>query len=155
MLVLLATACLGTVLGVGPLRAWVFGVDPRAFVAVHLTRFVGAYFLVLYGRGELPYGFAVVGGWGDIGVAAAAVGLLLWGPPRPAPRRRAYALWNALGLADILLVIAAAARAALADASSMQALLRLPLNLLITFLVPLILVTHVVLGYRLARATPA
>jgi hypothetical protein len=55
-----------------------------------------------------------------------------------------------LGLADILFVVATAARLALADPASMAALLRLPLSLLPTFLVPLIIASHVVLGVRLA-----
>ena len=132
-------------------RAWLAAVDERWLVALHLTRFVGFYFLYLYGRGELPYAFAVPGGWGDIAVASLAAGLLLWGPPRGGRRRPAYVAWNVLGLVDILFVVATGARLALADRESMAALLRLPLSLLPTFLVPLIIASHVVLGVRLAR----
>jgi hypothetical protein len=57
-------------------RGWLATVDLRALVAVHLGRFIGIYFLVLYGRGQLPYDFAVKGGWGDITVALGAVLLL-------------------------------------------------------------------------------
>src|SRR5882672_9093208 len=63
-------------------RSWLMTVDVRWLVALHLTRFVGFYFLYLYGRGELPYAFAVPGGWGDIVVATLAAALLMWGPPR-------------------------------------------------------------------------
>ena len=60
-------------------REWLRTLDLRAIVALHLTRFVGFYFLWLYGRGELPYRFAVPGGWGDIIVATgAAVVLASW-----------------------------------------------------------------------------
>jgi len=48
-------------------------------------------------------------------------------------------------------VVVTAARLATADPESMVALLRLPLSLLPTFLVPLIVASHVVLGVRLAR----
>ena len=58
---------------------------------------------------------------------------------------------NLLGMVDILFVVATAARLAAADPESMAALLRLPLSLLPTFLVPLIIASHVVLGVRLAR----
>jgi hypothetical protein len=133
------------------LRAWLAAIDERWLVALHLTRFVGFYFLYLYGRGELPYAFAVPGGWGDIAVASLAAALLLWGPPRDGRRRWAYVAWNVLGLADILFVVATAARLGLADPASMAALLRLPLSLLPTFLVPLIIASHVVLGVRLGR----
>jgi hypothetical protein len=44
-----------------------------------------------------------------------------------------------------------AARLAAADPSSMRALLRLPLSLLPTFLVPLLMATHVWIFVRLAR----
>jgi len=132
-------------------RAWAASVPLRHLVALHLTRFVGAYFLVLYRRGELPYAFAVPGGWGDIVVAALALALLLSGPPTTPRRRLAYIGWNGLGLVDILFVVATAARLALADPDSMGALLRLPLSLLPTFLVPLIIASHLLLAIRLAR----
>ena len=132
-------------------RAWLAAIDERWLVGLHLTRFVGADFLYLYGRGELPYAFAVPGGWGDVAVASLAAVLLLSGSPRNARRRSAYIAWNVFGFADILFVVATAARLGLADPESMAALLRLPLSLLPTFLVPLIIASHVVLGVRLAR----
>src|SRR5206468_2615490 len=77
--------------------------------------------------------------------------LLLSGSPARAGRRGAYILWNVLGLADILFVVVTAARLGVADPESMAALLQLPLSLLPTFLVPLIIASHVILGVRLAR----
>lgn len=132
------------------LRAWVFGVDVRALVALHLTRFVGIYFLILHARGELPRAFALPAGWGDIVVAALAAALLASGPPATPTRRIMYRLWNLLGLIDILLAVAVATRLALADPSSMGALRRLPLSLLPTFLVPLIIASHLLLAERLS-----
>lgn len=132
-------------------RAWLATIDVRWLVVLHLTRFVGFYFLYLYGRGELPYAFAVPGGWGDIIVATLAAALLVWGPPRDGGRRAAYIAWNVLGLVDILFVVVTAARLATSDPGSMVALLRLPLSLLPTFLVPLIIACHVFLAVRLAR----
>jgi hypothetical protein len=150
-LTLIAGALLATA-RIPAVRAWALSVDVRVLVAFHLTRFVGSYFLVLYGRGELPYAFAVPGGWGDILVASLALLLLLSGPPETVRRRRAYVAWNVLGLLDILFVVATAARLGLTAPASMQALLRLPLSLLPTFLVPLIITSHVLLAIRLARA---
>lgn len=133
------------------LHRFAFGVDPRVLVAFHLTRFAGASFLVLHRQGRLPYDFAVPGGWGDIVVAGFVLMLLTSGPPDTPGRRRAYFLWNVLGLLDILFVVATAARLGLADPASMSALLEFPMSLIPTFLVPLIFVTHGVLWMRLRR----
>jgi hypothetical protein len=136
-------------------RAWLAAIDVRWLVALHLTRFVGPYFLYLYAHGELPYAFAVPGGWGDIAVATLAAALLTWGSPHDGVRRPAYIAWNVLGLADIVFVVATAGRLAATAPESMTALVRLPLSLLPTFLVPLIIASHVVLGIRLAREETA
>lgn len=136
------------------LRAFARAVDVRALVAVHLVRFVGFYFLVLHARGALPWAFAVPGGWGDNAVAAGALLLVLLVRPDTRRGRRLYVAWNAVGLADILLVVATAARLAWTDPPSMAPLLRLPLSLLLTFVVPLVVATHLVLFARLIRAAP-
>ncbi len=154
ILIALTVATLATVWFVPQLRRWAIQVDVRWLVGLHLTRFLGAYFLVLYKRGELPYAFAVPGGWGDIGVASLAALVLVLGPP-DGRRRRVYLVWNVLGLADILFVVATAARLALASAESMDALVRLPLSLLPTYLVPLIIASHIVILVRLVRTRGA
>lgn len=124
-------------------RGWVRAVDPRALVALHLVRFVGAWFIVLYRRGELPFAFAVPGGWGDIVAAASAAGLLVGAfPVRTRPRRAALLAWNAFGLLDILFVVSSAARIFLAEPTLLEPLARLPLSLLPTYLVPLIVLSH-------------
>ena len=132
------------------LRAWGLRVDLRWLVALHVTRFVGAEFLAFYRRGELPFAFAVPGAWGDMAVAAAAILVLASGPPRTRARRFIYGAWNVLGLADLLFVVTTAARLALTNPDSMRALLRLPLSLLPTFLVPVLLASHGLIAVRLA-----
>jgi hypothetical protein len=138
-----------------PFRRFVERVDLRALVLFHLTRFVGVYFLVLHARGELPWAFAVPGGWGDIAVAASGLLLVLGARPDCSAGRRAYVVWNVVGLLDILGVVVTASRLALADPESMRALLRLPLSLLPTFVVPIVIATHLLMLQRLARAAPA
>jgi hypothetical protein len=134
-----------------PLRLFMATVDLRALALFHVTRFVGFYFLALYARGELPWAFAVPGGWGDNLVAATALLLVLGVRPDRPGGRRAYLAWNVLGLLDILGVVLTAARLALAEPESMRALLRLPLSLLPTFVVPIVIATHVLMLGRLAR----
>jgi len=133
---------------------WFNRLDLRSLVLLHVTRFVGIYFLVLYQRGELPYAFAVPGGWGDILTATLAL-LICFVPLRPALRHRAITIWNALGFVDIMLVVITAARLGLQDPAQMRALTYLPLSLLPTFLVPLIIATHVIIFLRLRLETPA
>jgi len=130
-------------------RRWLAALDLRWLVAVHLTRFVGFYLLLLYYRdAALPRAFAVPGGWGDVVVATLALALLIVGGALDT-RQRLVGAWNALGLLDILFVVTTAARLALADPDSMNALLRLPLSLLVTFLVPIIIADHVVVFWRI------
>jgi hypothetical protein len=131
-------------------RRWVSELDLRWFPAFHLTRFVGISFLLLHRQGALPYAFAVPGGWGDILVAASAL-LLLILPGGPARRHGLLLGWNLFGLLDILFVVATASRLAFAEPASMAALMRFPLSLLPTFLVPLIIASHVMLFWRLMR----
>ncbi len=132
-------------------RVWLAGFNLRQLIALHLARFVGIYFLLLYHRGELPWAFAVPGGWGDIAVATGALLLILLVPDLLA-RRGWVMAWNLLGLADILYVVFTASRLANADPASMAPLLRLPLSLLPTFLVPIIIASHVLLFWRLRPA---
>ena len=147
-LVLVLTATIPT------LRTWALTVDLRVLVGLHVTRFVGFYFLFLYRRGELPFAFAVPGGWGDVTVATLAAALLVTGPAVGVGRRRAYLVWNVIGLIDILFVVATATRLGLADPQALQPLLRLPLSLLPTFLVPLIIASHLLLAKRLLTSEP-
>jgi hypothetical protein len=136
-----------------PFRRWALSVDLRALVLIHVTRFVGIEFLMLYRRGELPYEFAVPGGWGDIAVAASAIAVCLLARPGSGAGRGAILAWNVFGLLDILLVVMTAARLGTADPHSMRALLQLPLSLLPSFLVPIIIATHVIIFARLRWPT--
>ena len=131
---------------------WLAALDIRVLVLVHVTRFAaGLTFLVLYGRGALPYAFAVPGGIGDMLVAVLAVALVLVTDARATRRRGLVVAWNVVGLADILMVVVTAARIGTVEPTAMAALVQLPLVLLPTFLVPIIIATHVILFVRLAR----
>ena len=144
--VLVVAALALAILVVRPLREGIFRVDVRWLVSVHLVRFVGIYFLYLSARHELPYGFAVWGGWGDILIASLALVVMLFSRSKPL-----LLVWNILGLADILAVAATAARSEIAVPGSMHQLDKFPLILLPTFIVPVIVVTHVLMLARVLR----
>ena len=146
---LLLTACFG----IAAVRTWILALDLRALVLLHVTRFVGFYFLFLYQRGALPYAFAVPAGWGDIIVASLAVGVVFL-PLGEKLRHHVCFIWNTIGLVDILFVVVTAARIGFSHPWQLRALQVLPLSVLPTFLVPLIIATHVLIYVRLMRKSP-
>lgn len=135
-----------------PLRAWAMTVSLRWLVGYHAVRFVGIAFLVLHARGALPADFALVAGWGDIAVAVGAL-VVAFGAVPVTSRARWWTVlgWNVLGLADILLVIGTAMRLGLADYGQIAVMTAFPMSLLPTFVVPLVIVTHVLIFVRLGR----
>jgi hypothetical protein len=150
ILIGLTAALLAAFYRVKDFRSWLLAISPRYLVLIHLTRFVGAYFLFLHSRGQMPYAFAVPAGWGDLLVAGTALAILSISPNLVAGRQ-CYLLWNAIGLADILFVVVVAARLALSRPESMHALVVLPLSLLPTFLVPIIIASHIILFIKFRR----
>jgi hypothetical protein len=136
---------------IGTLKAWARDVDLRWLVLFHLTRLIaGIYFLALCHRGELPCAFALPAGWGDITVAVLAA--IAVAAMHTAFTKMILLIWNTIGLIDIIFVVSSALRFGLSDWQSMHALRELPLSLLPTFLVPLIIASHVLIFVQLARA---
>jgi hypothetical protein len=133
-----------------PLRRWLAIVDLRVLISLHLVRFVaGIYFLIDYKIGILSADFAVPAATGDIIVASLAGEVLAL--LRSRIGRAAVWAWNVLGLVDILFVVVMALRVGLRDWPSMAPLRELPLSLLPTFIVPLIIASHVLIFVRLTR----
>ena len=126
-------------------------IDLRWLVLLHLTRFVGFYFFLLCSRGQLPFAFAAPAGSGDIIVAVFATLLLVLSGAR---NWSILIIWNTIGLTDILFVVMLALRLGLENRQSMHALREFPLSLLPTFLVPLIIVSHVLIFVRAGRRKP-
>jgi hypothetical protein len=95
---------------------------------------------------------AAPGRWPVPAVATTAIAVFLFTRPDTRVGWGAVLAWNIFGFLDILFVVATAARLGLADPHSMRALLQLPLSLLPTFLVPVIIATHVIIFARLRRS---
>lgn len=144
----LTALCLGALLADREGRLWVDYVSPGRLAWFHAWRAVpGAAFLLLYAAGELPWGFAVPGGIGDVAIALTAP-VAAWASRRSDARARwAYLGWNALGFLDLANVVREGAVHTLADPASMHLLRLLPLGLLPTFAVPVTFAVHV-LAFR-------
>ncbi len=134
---------------IAPLRTWIDSLDLRTLVFLHVIRFVGIYFLVLGQRGVLPQRLALPAGVGDVAVAILALGVALY-PFSESTRRRAIYYWNIFGLVAILLVVSSVARTALSGSRELAVFAELPLSLFPTFLVPLIIASHLAIFRRLA-----
>jgi hypothetical protein len=132
-------------------RDGVANIDLRVLVAIHLTRFVGIYFLFLGSRGKLPSGFAKPAGIGDLITALGACLLLALFNVRS--WKTFLRIWNFFGFIDILFVVFNALRFGQQDWQSMAHLRTLPLSLLPMFVVPLIIVSHLLIFIRLTSAS--
>ena len=128
---------------------------PGPLVLFHLVRIAaGAYFLVLGSRGVLPREFTTPAGWGDILVGFAALWVLLrCVPVRSSWQRIAFLVWNVAGLLDILGVVGNAVRLYVRNPSFVDPFMSLPLAILPTFVVPIVIVSHVLL-FAWARLKP-
>ena len=128
-------------------RTGVQQVGPGPFVLFHLVRIAaGAYFLVLGARGVLPREFTTPAGWGDILVGIGALWVLMRClPVRTAWQQAALLVWNVAGLLDILGVLFNAVRLYAKNPSFVEPFMSLPLAILPTFVVPIVIVSHVLL----------
>jgi hypothetical protein len=137
------------------LRESVRSVPLRLLVGYHAIRIVaGIVFIFEVRAGRLPEQFVQIAAFGDIAVGVAALLLLPFVSDRPGWRRAATFGWNVAGLADILIVLATGRRLATTVEGSMARMGEFPLSLLPTFIVPLVLVTHGVIFWRLFTARP-
>lgn len=145
--VALAAAALLLLRASADARAEVRQLGLAPLVSFHLLRIVvGAYFLVLYRGGVLPAEFAIGAGFGDIIVGIGAA-IVLWRciPVRTDGRRYGLLAWNTIGLIDILMVLGNGARLFLANPEIGAPFTTLPLALLPSFVVPLVITSHVLL----------
>jgi hypothetical protein len=144
----LTAVALAVCFGVPAVRAWQQTVDLRLLILVHVSRLIGYVFLILYRQDRLPYSLGMQGGWGEITVAALAL-LVVVVPMRATLRRHACIIWNTIGLINILLITATVVRLSFSQPWRLWTLQLLPCSMLPTFLMPLIIATHVIIYRRL------
>jgi hypothetical protein len=136
------------------LREFTMSLNPRRLTMIHSLRVEGFVFLVLATYGILPSLFALPAGWGDIAIGATAsfVALKLANPGH----RRAFLIWQLLGVADLATAATLGPLAQVIDPHgiSSYAMTVLPLSLIPTFAVPLFLILHFICILQ-ARRWPA
>lgn len=149
---LLITLSLLTIYFVQPIHRRVMNLDLRWLIQYHVVRFVGIAFLVFHAKGIIPPEFAVVAGWGDIAVAVTAILVAGFALPISTPARwRIVLLWNLFGLVDILYVLKTGVGLGIQNPEQMIWITTFPFSLLPTFIVPLIIVTHILVFVRLRQ----
>lgn len=152
-LVLVALAC---VWHIGPVYAWVERLHLRAFVLPHMARILGVLFAMIYLPRLLPYDLAGSAAAAEVLVGVAALALSVSGLPiRREWQWRAVVVWNVSGLAGLVTIIGVAVHTVLVHPGSVAALGRFPGCLLPTFLLPLLIASHVLLFDRLRKGAVA
>lgn len=112
---------------------------------------IGVWFLVQGANGVLPHSLASLAGWGDLAYGLASVALLVvW---KPASRSRGLlALWNTIGLLEILAVNISAMRLVLfseAGQSVRETMTSFPVAWIPLLLVPCVISAHLLYFARL------
>ena len=142
--------------GLPSMRTAMAAMPLPGLIALHAIRLLGFTFIVLYSEGRLPAPFAPSAGWGDVFIGATALPLA-WAVTQIGARVRPLALlWNALGVADLVIALTLGPLSAPGplqvfvgppDSSPMTTL---PWLIIPAFLVPCLMFLHVVIFTRLA-----
>jgi hypothetical protein len=126
-------------------REYAVSLDPRLLTLLHTWRIGGTTFLVLSAYGILPGMFAQPAGWGDvfIGATAPLVAFYLTSPRH----KSTFMAWQVLGLIDLVMAVTLGTTAGFIHPHGVPtaAMTVLPLSVVPTFLVPLLLMVHIVL----------
>jgi hypothetical protein len=130
-------------------------------VAAQVYRVAGGIFLVLWADGRLPWQFALPAGTGDVTTGIVAVVVAVQLARNAIGAHRATYAWSLFGIADLVVAITMGAmtspgRAHLLAFDAPNLLISsYPLVMVPTFAVPLALMLHGLVLWRLRRETPA
>jgi hypothetical protein len=137
-----------------PFRRFALALNPATLTTVQSWRIAGFAFLTLYTYRLLPGLFAWPAGLGDMFVGATA-SLVALNFANPNHRSR-FILWQALGILDLVTAVTLGATASLIQPHGIPTtpMTVLPLSLIPTFVVPLLLIFHLICIAQ-ARRWPA
>jgi hypothetical protein len=143
----------------GSLASLAAAIPLHWLVAAQIYRIGGGIFLVLWADGRLPWQFALPAGIGDVATGFLAVGVaVLLAQKAPGALRAAYS-WCLFGIADLVVAVTMGAmtspgRAHLFAFDAPNLLISsYPLVMVPTFAVPLALMLHGLVLWRLRRET--
>ena len=156
LLIPLIAAAMGLWLS-GSIASLVYAIPLPWLVAAQVYRVGGGIFLMLWADGRLPWQFALPAGIGDVttGVVAVVVAIML-AQKAPDARRAAYT-WSFFGIADLVVAITMGAMTSpglphlLAFDAPNLLVTSWPLVMVPTFAVPLALMLHGFVLWRLGR----
>jgi hypothetical protein len=125
-------------------REFALALSPSVLTMVQAWRIVGFAFLVLYTYGILPGVVALPAGWGDIAIGATAP--LVAAKLANYHNRKAFILWQVLGISDLVAAVILGTTAALINPHAIptSAMTELPMSVIPTFVVPLLLIFHLI-----------
>ena len=153
LLVPLIVAALAFVLtGIGKL---VSAIPLPLVVAAQVFRAEGGIFLILWADGRLPWQFAMPAGIGDVATACLAIIVAIQLAKQTTGANRSAFVWNLFGVADLVVALAMGAltspgRAHLFSLDAPNLFVSsYPLVMIPTFAVPLALVLHGIVLWRL------
>jgi len=95
----------GAYLSSASLRAFANRLDLRIVTGAHVWRLIGFDFLYRYLRGQLPGGFALPAGIGDILVASTAIPMALAISRQAPSARKKFVAWNVFGIIDLCVAV--------------------------------------------------
>ncbi len=158
LLIPLVIAALGLWLS-GSVASLVSAIPLPWIVAAQIYRVGGGIFLVLLADGRLPWQFALPAGIGDVATGCFAVVVAVSLARNAAGARRATYAWCLFGIADLVVALAMGAMTSpgrthlLAVDAPNLLISSYPLVMIPTFAVPLALMLHGLILWRLRRET--
>jgi hypothetical protein len=139
------------------IRSLVSAIPLPWIVGAQIYRIAGVIFLVLWADGLLPWQFALPAGIGDVTTGGLAVVVAALLARRTLDARRAVYIWSLFGIADLVVAVAMGAMTSPGQAHILALdapnllISSYPLVMIPTFAVPLALMLHGLVLWRLGR----